>query len=1564
MAQRPYFWSRNETGSHKNTENSTPQKPSSKSHIAQGNAHASAGAQSAVAAEVDAADKSRPRQPASSFSSTASHASPRVSPHLLVQQTRLPPNSASSANPAHHPASFSSEQSSSPSPSPSINPYSAVPAGGSLRNMLHGTGGSTRPRSQSQSQSQSVARTPQFGSPIGTMPANIRRSDTVAQQLQQRSPPLPAQQTRYRQSVVPTEYVDDDSHPSTSRLQHQQTRPSTRRTRSSSEAPASGAPPTAAHQPQQPQQPGTAAAATTTTAAAALHSGTRDARCEQIMQNFYSKAVQVVAHLRGGRTAAAIGHPMARFGSRRQTDLHAAAPAEPSSASSSIADVIGASSSGLAGSGGRKVNRWFNLDLEDIGEAKEEAKPWRHAVVASAQPPPMFIEVCLDVSRLSPADELQLADIYGRPWSVYLDRTRPTATTSASSPEEASRASCIVLEVWRLDLDTMQRPVPAPDLPRVYKQAIVFFRSLFSFASLLPAASTASELAQRRSGPKPLSVFLAFRSQVTPIQRDGVIELDSGLTGTDKFLESYAFAPVATPMGSFSMSVQYRRECSFTVLSAMQQSSSLHHRLPAQDKGGGYPLQVDDTYFTPTLGSRSGSSFSAPRHGFDTIHSSRPPRSLRHQPQPQQQQQQQQTADASYSVGPHNNAHSHTMPSVNPFRVRPLSISGDSFSLPGYNTSDNAPSINTHHAASYDPSTGTGRLASSRTSLRRISLGARSHVAAIASHSPVSSALGGASSSVGSRPHSLDHQRNSILGGRLSSSGGAASGDSGSILHRSVMLRRFGDSLSPTEQPHQQHRTFEGTAAASTLEAEKDTTASYAEARSPTRPSVISIRTNSSSGAGGVGRSGLGFSPFKSPSLSESPGRGFAGLFSDTDDTSPGSYGNSARFSQQQSHVLSDEVSRRRGYTLDHEHPETHPQQPHGSVAGTGGMQPLMTKLSESPNSLGSATSSHSRRLSSSFGNRRISMSRRRPSILAASNTAGDHTVRGSGGESPSLLRRHTIFEGQHQQQSQHPEQQQQQNDPEIDAFIHMVDSKQPLRVYTRRDGSTIRQGSAMSSQRRPALTGQPTSGGLLGSPPLAYTGSLRNPSSLGQQVSSEPLRMYHGVLSEFTGISQDMQGSVILGPVSAPAATVEGGAAVDMDGLLSVGDISGSPFRRRQAIPNPLRSSGSAGSPKPAENSRPANLASGNGPLSAAAATTSVSAIAGGTVDSIDETPVSKEEHLLPTVSSQTSGRQSLERMYNAFGNMTLESQRQSESNLALSRLHIRNAAPGLDPEHERPLPQPVTIPYAPHSLYRQQTRPQQQTRLPTRRESTGAVDAPFTDALGYERGRSQPVSHVMGLTDSGVPLEPRMTTPQPPLPPVMHPGTRPTPLITRQSRQQQQQQQQQQQHGSSLSTIGLRFSPDNGKSAGSGGPMSLRSDFITGNRQLGALLSIADASGNKGGFRATPHSTPSTPSMQQSPTTGSSNEEEVRRHKVANNTPVGTRTSNNGRRRESIMDDTLRSNFPPLSFIVPRNRVEQMRPDDVETSMDRKSPLVCSPQPTNDDEDDMIFQMDASTY
>ncbi|KAJ2367699.1 autophagy protein 13 [Coemansia sp. RSA 2611] len=1247
-------------------------------------------------------------------------------------QPRLPPNSGS-ARP--QPSSFSSSHSSSPSPS--INAYA-----GSLRAMLDRS---------------------------AAMPVNIRRVEGAS-----RSPP---------ETAIHTRGSADGWHSA-----RQQRAASMRLSAADN---------------------GHSLPTHSTTASAAAATANKDARCEQIVQNFYSKAAQVIAHLRGY----SMGYGSSYRGESAEA-TSATLPPRITGAStapvggSSIMYASSTSSSAIdIGAGGRRINKWFNLNLEDIGGVKEDVKPWRHAVATLhvRRPPPLYIEVCLDVSGVRAGEELQLTDVFGRPWSVDLELSAPAAEPDARKPRRRRRrATAIVLEVWRLDLDVDAVASPAPDLPRLYKHAIVFFRSLYSFASLLPSVEMARQLAAGAAGG--LSMFCTLRAELAP--QSNTIDLDVGLTGTEKYLETHAFEPVATPLGTFAMSVQYRRECLF--------ACSLPHSPQPQDCLAGYA--ADDTYFTPTLSSRSGSNFSLQRprmapmsatspysalaaaapapwheatspgadsgpHGAQRIHST----SLRPQLQGQALPGSSLTSDRSL-----------TMPAVNPFRARPLSM-GDSASLPSYLGSTVHARVGSRLSVEgVRPSdllaADAGRV-STRTSLRRISLGARSYAADPALHQGDTRARSSTTAG-GARPHSLEHRP-----ARLNSSGAAPAADSGSILHRSVMLRRFGDSLSPTEP----HRHLDAFGRGS------DTTGS----RSPPKRSIASIRSMSSGSAGSAvtGRSGLGIAPFKSPSLSESPNLGL-GAFADAA---------AANDSARSLGRTPEEVSRRRGYTVGHEMPVPSVQR--------------IPVMSDSPSSIATSGSGHSRRLSSSFGNRRASM-RRHPSVLGTA-PAERPTADGAG-----ISRRHTIVEGQVWTAEK--------DQQDIDDFIRMVDAKQPLRAYAQREQPS---GTPREQSNLPLSAGAVTA----------------------ERPGNGSLQRYHGFLSEFDGISRDMENSVLL------TKTPE-----DMElGSLAEGELASSPFRR-VAMPNPLRNSGD----------QPPSMAS------TVAATTATSAATA---------PVRAE-----------AVEENVDLLQQAFDGLSIESQESATLQSPRTHLpvvsprrgHVRSAAPGLDMERERPLPRPVTIPRSQSGSGR---RAKPKPRPPVDPESDPDEPEEERPRAAPVRGKSQPLTQAPGIGSDG---QRRMATPQPlsysrQPPPLPQPPASVRPIEFSQPARPLQPRP-------SRGASALRLSPDTG-------PFSYRSDFTAGSSQLNALLSIAD---DNVGVKA-PRSTPSTPSQPAS--------------------TLFTRTGGRERRATATQQYDgiqLRSNFPPLSFIVPRARVEQS----VQPPKDAGS--------ASEDDEDLMFQMESSMH
>ncbi|KAJ1958617.1 autophagy protein 13, partial [Dipsacomyces acuminosporus] len=845
--------------------------------------------------------------------------------------------------------------------------------------------------------------------------------------------------------------------------------------------------------------------------------------------------------------------------------------AEQTLASSSTADLSAT---------GRRLNKWFNLELEDVDGVKAEVRFWRNAVVRSfaslpQQPmPPMYIEVCLDISRLPSNGELQVADVFGRPWTVDLEMSRPDSSTGPSPSASRDggyrrkRATAIVLEVWRVDLATHQVPAPAPDLPRVYKQAIVFFRALYSFANLLPCATLIRNL---RTSDGCLGLFCSLRPDLSP--REGTIDLDTSFTGTEHFLESHKFEPIATPMGSFVIDVQYRRECAF--------SANPPPNAHTLDSIAGMGA-IDEAYFTPTLSSQSGSSLSLPRHlqqqppllpqhRHGQANAASPPASkrrstfstapLRGTPisnkdaSPHTRRSRFSTHQHSLPDGQqqqHHHHHHHLResllsserslgtPSVNPFRAHPLSL-GDSSSLPSYlddtfvRATASGPSSELHLASD------SGKMTSSKISLRRISFGARNHASGNEDANADSSASG------------------------LSSSGGGGGADAGSVLHRGVMQRRLGSSLSPNDS----HRHLDSPGNAS------NTDAPGSGSKSPPRTGPMAILSTTSGSLGSsAGRSVLGFvSPFKSRSLVEAQA-GIAGRPMDVD---------SLPSSQKRSHDANRLHSTAASY-----------EAPIHSALHSAAQQQFVARVSESPSSLGSNVSGYNRGLSSSFGNRRGSASRRRSSILAMSPVNSGPETLGVPPYNPSLSRRHTIVEGKQWSDVQPGSSSQENSGQNIEDFIRMVDSRRPLKMFSSKDSRSKARGNSpgnafeimKNQQQQQQLVSVKSAIREAGTPTADLPHSLpargkgmrgyhgNAPSSVSPRNSS--LTRYQGILHEFNGLSQDMQNSVLLQQQQQHSLS----AGIDAV-IADQGSISSSPFRR-PAIPNPLKSAERAASSRP----------------------------------------------------------------------------------------------------------------------------------------------------------------------------------------------------------------------------------------------------------------------------------------------------------------------------------------------------------------------------------------------
>ncbi|KAI9266493.1 autophagy-related protein 13-domain-containing protein [Phascolomyces articulosus] len=271
---------------------------------------------------------------------------------------------------------------------------------------------------------------------------------------------------------------------------------------------------------------------------------TRNSKLEHIIQNFYTKAAQVVVQARlDGNT------------NRR------------SSSSNSVM-------AGNSSSRSNKPNKWFNIATLDVDFLREELKYWRALSIQSIneEPPPLILDIVLDVSQLTHGQILVLAD----------DRSRLNKI-------DINGVETILLERWVLSLNHPLPDFPV-DLPNLYKRSIVFFRALYSFVRLLPSYSLHRRL---RNYGQSNGLTLNYRLTSSPTYRNDEIPLDQSILrgGGEEgggAIDEYDFSDVVTPLGTFKLHVEYRKNCDFR---AEDSERDLSARM----------IDMDEHFFTPTM---------------------------------------------------------------------------------------------------------------------------------------------------------------------------------------------------------------------------------------------------------------------------------------------------------------------------------------------------------------------------------------------------------------------------------------------------------------------------------------------------------------------------------------------------------------------------------------------------------------------------------------------------------------------------------------------------------------------------------------------------------------------------------------------------------------------------------------------------------------------------------------------------------------------------------------------------------------------------------------------------
>ncbi|KAJ6261203.1 hypothetical protein Dda_3871 [Drechslerella dactyloides] len=240
------------------------------------------------------------------------------------------------------------------------------------------------------------------------------------------------------------------------------------------------------------------------------------------------------------------------------------------------------------GTANRKINKWFNVELEETDIFKEDLRLWKYSDATDNRPPTLIIETYIDAEDLTPNQTLVILDENEKRHNV---ETTLLAFRNWRRGNPLNSKKEVVLERWRVNLSPPTGE-PAPELAVVYKKSIVLFRSLYSYARLLPSWKLQKKLAKGNKSSLRLCCRVV-NGDTTPIPHPDPLEI-ALIPRETNVTNSFQFGAVESPAGTFTVKVDYRRQCEFRVDDSEALLSS-------------HFLNLDEHYFKPSLHHRTGS---------------------------------------------------------------------------------------------------------------------------------------------------------------------------------------------------------------------------------------------------------------------------------------------------------------------------------------------------------------------------------------------------------------------------------------------------------------------------------------------------------------------------------------------------------------------------------------------------------------------------------------------------------------------------------------------------------------------------------------------------------------------------------------------------------------------------------------------------------------------------------------------------------------------------------------------------------------------------------------------
>ena len=233
----------------------------------------------------------------------------------------------------------------------------------------------------------------------------------------------------------------------------------------------------------------------------------------------------------------------------------------------------------------------FNVEIDETDLTRDDVRRWRNCDAVSNRPPPMIIELFIDIRELSNNQSLVVVDEQGRRWDVAEALNKSSSAMAAQQDQELE----VILERWVIRLGEPPEEVPLDlkaILPQTYKNSVVLFRSLYACARLLPAWRFGKKLFKERPSTKTPKLKFRILQNLPPVNVLGQDNLSVPLFDSrNDVLENFTFDPIGSPAGALSIAVTYRSHCDFRIDDSEAFLSSRF-------------MGMDEEYFKPSLGRR------------------------------------------------------------------------------------------------------------------------------------------------------------------------------------------------------------------------------------------------------------------------------------------------------------------------------------------------------------------------------------------------------------------------------------------------------------------------------------------------------------------------------------------------------------------------------------------------------------------------------------------------------------------------------------------------------------------------------------------------------------------------------------------------------------------------------------------------------------------------------------------------------------------------------------------------------------------------------------------------